>query len=221
MTKPDRGTRTAPDEAYAVLREKIVQGTYLPSQRLVEAQVAKDLRMGRYAIRNAIGRLQLEGLVTLEPNRGATVTSLTLEDTLDTLEARAYLEGAAAGLAADRATPAQLENLAACLADLRNALGAGDFDRYSASNRRFHGVIYAASGNRSLPQLVEVLKARILRLQLRTMLVPGRSDRSLAEHMALYDAIARGDVDGAERAARAHMSGLRETIAGAWNLVRS
>ena len=92
---------------------------------------------------------------------------------------------------------------------------------HSASNRRFHGVIYAASGNRSLPQLVEVLKARILRLQLRTMLVPGRSDRSLAEHMALYDAIARGDVDGAERAARAHMSGLRETIAGAWNLVRS
>lgn len=212
--------RHAPDAAYAGVRDRIVRGEYLPSQRLVEAQVAEDLGVGRHAVRQAFARLQAEGLVTLEPNRGATVAAISLEDALDTLEARAYLEGAAAALAAERIADEELGVLEARLDELRTALRDQAFDRYSETNRRFHAIIYAASRNRSLPQLIEVLKTRLARLHLRTVLIPGRSERSLAEHEAIFAAIAAHDAAAAETAARAHITGLRATVERSWDLVR-
>jgi DNA-binding GntR family transcriptional regulator len=212
--------RNPTDAAYEGLRRRITRGEYLPSQRLVEAQVADDLKVGRYAVRQALARLQAEGLVTLEPNRGATVAAVSLQDAIDTLEAREYLEGAAAALAAERITPAALDALSDRLGELRTALASQAFDRYSETNRRFHAIIYDASGNRSLPQLIDVLKARVARLHLRTVLIPGRSERSLAEHEAIHAAIAAHDAAAAEAAARAHIRGLRETVEQAWDLVR-
>jgi DNA-binding GntR family transcriptional regulator len=222
-TSPRNATtieRNPSDAAYDGLRRRIIRGEYLPSQRLVEAQVADDLKVGRYAVRQALARLQAEGLVTLEPNRGATVAAVSLQDAIDTLEAREYLEGAAAALAAERITPAALEALTARLHDLRAALADQAFDRYSETNRHFHAIVYEASGNRSLPQLIDVLKARVARLHLRTVLIPGRSERSLAEHEAILAAIAAHDAPAAEAAARAHIRGLRQTVEQAWDLVR-
>ena len=103
---------------------------------------------------------------------------------------------------------------------VRAALHDQAFDRYSETNRRFHAVIYDASRNRSLPQLIDVLKTRLARLHLRTVLVPGRSERSLAEHEAIFRAIEARDAAAAETAARAHITGLRATVERSWDLVR-
>lgn len=206
--------------AYEAIRQRIVAGEYYPSQRLVEAQLAQSLGLSRHNVRTALDRLHLDGLVRLEPNRGATVATLSLEEALDILRAREALETEAALLAARRVTDEQVATLASHVERMRRALADSEWDVYSATNVLFHQTIYEASGNRTIPDLIKTLRLRLARLQLRTILIPGRSDRSLAEHVAIYEALRARDAEAAADAARAHVSSLREAIEKAWSLVR-
>lgn len=208
------------DVAYEQIKQKIMDGEFHPSQRLIEAQLTEALDVGRHNVRAALERLQHDGLVKIEPNRGATVVSFTLEEALDTLEARKVLEAAAARLAAERATDEQIGELATHLEALQEALAKSDFDTYSQTNKLFHGTIYRAAGNQTIPWLIELLRSRIARLQLRTVLIPGRSSDSLREHTNIYLAIRQRDSDAAEAAINEHMDNLQNTIKGAWALVR-
>ncbi|HEX6971970.1 MAG TPA: GntR family transcriptional regulator [Limnochordia bacterium] len=221
MTPKDqmRESLTA-ESAYEAIRQKIVDGEYLPSQRLVETQLAQELGFSRHNIRVALDRLHSDGLVRLEPHRGATVATLNREDCLDILVARETLEGEVARLAARSATTEQLLALQETLEIMRDALTSGDFDRYSSHNITFHKLIYQASGNHTIPELISLLRLRLVRLQLRTILIPGRSEQSIAEHEAIYQAIASRDEAAADTAAREHMRNLRSTVAKAWTLVR-
>lgn len=209
------------DLAYERIKQKIMNGEFHPSQRLIETQLTEALAVGRHNVRVALERLQSDGLVKIEPNRGATVASLSLEEALDTLLARTVLEVAAARLAAENASEAQLGELEEHLEALRNALSEGDFDTYSQTNKKFHATIYRAAGNDSIPWLIDLLRSKIARLQLRTVLIPGRSQESLSEHTDIYLALRARDADAAEAAIAKHMTNLQRTIEGAWSLVRS
>ena len=99
--------------AYRRIRQGIVEGHYRPGERLVEQRIAEDLELSRTPVREAFRMLQSEGLVQVEPNRGATVRNLTIGDITDLYELRARLEAMAAELAATRATPEQLDRLLA------------------------------------------------------------------------------------------------------------
>lgn len=176
--------------------------------------------MGRHKVRAALDRLHSDGLVQIEPNRGATVKSLDLVDVLDILIAREALEAGVAYLAAARIEASQLQQLEECLDIMRAALREGEYDRYSATNRRFHQVIYEASGNKTLPELIISLQQRLVRLQLRAILIPGRSEKSLAEHEAISQALQAQAAAAAEHAARAHLSSLRMAIQKACQLIR-
>ncbi|HEX7003644.1 MAG TPA: GntR family transcriptional regulator [Trueperaceae bacterium] len=211
--------KSATDVAYERIREKIVEGEFRPSQRLVEATLAENLGVSRHNVRVALGRLQSDGLVRIEPNHGATVATLGLEDTLDILVAREALEAEVARLAAERVSAAELEQLEACLRTMKLSLEQSEFENYSKTNRTFHQIIYRASGNGTMPELIALLRLRMARLHVRTILIPGRSDKSLAEHTGILDALREGDADGAEAALRTHMKSLREAIRKAWNLV--
>ena len=211
--------KSATDIAYERIREKIVEGEFRPSQRLVEATLAERLGVSRHNVRVALGRLQSDGLVRIEPNHGATVATLGLEDALDILVAREALEAEVARHAAIEVTPAELEQLDVCLATMKLSLEQSEFENYSETNRTFHQIIYRASHNRTMPELIGLLRLRMARLHVRTILIPGRSDKSLAEHTAIYEALRARDADAAERALRAHMKSLREAIRKAWNLV--
>jgi DNA-binding GntR family transcriptional regulator len=205
---------------YEQIKQKIIAGEYAPSQRLVETNLAQDLGVGRYKVRAALDRLHSEGLVQIEPNRGATVKSLELTEVLDILTAREALEAGVTYLAAVRIGANQIQQLEECLEIMRKALREGEYDRYSATNKRFHQVIYEASGNETLPELIISLQQRLVRLQLRAILIPGRPEKSLAEHEAIFQALQAHDADAAERAARAHQSSLRTAIQKAWQLIR-
>jgi DNA-binding GntR family transcriptional regulator len=205
---------------YEQIKQKILKGEYAPAQRLVETNLAQDLGVGRHKVRAALDRLHADGLVQIEPNRGATVKSLELAEVLDILIAREALEAGVAYLAAARIEANQIQQLEECLDIMQKALREGEYDRYSATNRRFHQVIYAASGNKTLPELIISLQQRLVRLQLRAILIPGRPEKSLAEHEALFQALQARDADAAERAARAHLSSLRTAIQKAWQLIR-
>ncbi|MFA7461485.1 MAG: GntR family transcriptional regulator [Trueperaceae bacterium] len=209
------------DLAYEQIKQKIMNGEYHPSQRLVESHLTETLDVGRHNVRVALERLQSDGLVKIEPNRGATVASVTLEEALDTLAARKVLEVAAARLAAVNATDEQLDRLGGLVEALGAALDEGDFDTYSQTNKQLHATIYEAAGNHSIPWLIDLLRSKIARLQLRTVLIPGRSADSLAEHTNIYLALRQRDADAAEAAISTHMDNLQNTIKGAWSLVRS
>ena len=208
------------DAAYETVRQKIIDGEFYPSQRLIEAQLAQSLGVSRHNVRTALDRLASDGLVRLEPNRGATVATLSLEDAVDVLEAREALEAAVTRLAAERVTDTQIAGLGELVAAMEGALGAEEYDAYSATNVRFHQLIHEASGNATMPELIGTLRLRMSRLQLRSILIPGRSEKSLAEHRAIYEAIAARDPDAAAAAAARHLRSLRAAISKAWSLVR-
>ncbi len=208
------------DSVYEQLKQKILDGEYTPAQRLIEASVAQELGASRHKVRSALDRLQSDGLVHIEPNRGATVMSLELPEVLDILTAREFLEGGVAFLAAEKISAKHIEQLNNCLNTMRQALDTGNYEEYSATNKKFHQIVYEASGNKTMPQLIIALRQRLARLQFRTILIPGRSEKSIGEHEAIYRALRAQDSSAAEQAAKAHMSSLRQAIEQAWQLVR-
>jgi len=216
----DRAAASPSDTAYETVRRKIIEGEYHPSQRLIEAQLAQSLGLSRHNVRTALDRLAADGLVRLEPNRGATVATLDLDDAIDILVAREALEAAVTRLAAEHASDEQVATLGELIASMRGALEAEDYPDYSATNVRFHHLIHEASGNQTMPELIANLRLRMSRLQLRSILIPGRSERSIREHEAIYHAVAARDPEAAAQAAAEHMRSLRQAISKAWSLVK-
>jgi DNA-binding GntR family transcriptional regulator len=196
------------------LREAIVTGRFQPSERLVEADVARELGVGRSAVRTALARLEHEGLVEHERHRGARVRLVGAQEAVEILETRAVLEGLAARHAAAKATPEDVEGLTAILEEMRRRLTDGDLLGASDQNAVLHGRILEISGHRTAGRLIATLKSQMVRFQYRTILLPGRSERSFGEHSALVEAIAAGDPDAAERAMRTHLSHVADALRG-------
>lgn len=206
---------SAPDTgntAYRRLREGIANGQFLPNERLVEATVATRLGVGRTAVRAALVRLDQEGLVTLEPNRGARVRLISDHEALEIEEVRATLEAMLARRAASRATPTDLRELRQVVVEMRRLVAKNDAIGYSDLNARFHQAIWAAADHSTASRLVGSLKSQSIRLQYQTILRPGRTERSLREHEAIFNALKAHDPDAAEEAMLAHLAEVQETL---------
>ena len=201
-----------PADAYVQLRNEIVSGRVHPNQRLVEADIARQLGAGRSAIRAALVRLDQEGLVTREHNRGARVRLVSEQEALQIEEVRAALERLLARQAAAKATASDIRELRHVLVDMRKCFGKGDAIGYSELNPRFHQLIWAAARNPTAGRLVGTLKSQSLRYQYQTMLRPGRTERSLHEHELIFSAIVAHDPDAADTAMRAHLEEVLETL---------
>ena len=200
------------DVGYARLREEIVTGRLQPNERLLELDLSKRLGVGRAAIRTALVRLESEGLVERERHRGAKVRLVDEREAVEILEARAMLEGLAARHAAGRATVEDVAQLRAMLAGMRTRLDAGDLLGASDQNAALHQRIVALSGHATAQRLISTLRSQLVRFQFRTILVPGRPQRSFAEHTAIVDAIASADGDAAEAAMRRHLAHVAQTL---------
>ena len=201
-----------PNDTYHRLREAIVTGDLHPNERLVEAAVAARLKSGRSAVRAALVRLDQEGLVTLEKNRGARVRHVTDREALEIEEVRASLEGMLSRRAAARMTSAQLQDLHAVIVEMRERVAADDALGYSELNSRFHQVIWAAADHPTATRIVGSLKSSAIRLQYQTALRPGRAARSLREHEEIFDALKTHDGDRAETAMREHLGEVLDTL---------
>jgi DNA-binding GntR family transcriptional regulator len=195
-------------DGYAELRDAILSGRYQPNERLVEADLVDSLGVPRGSVRLALIRLAHDGLVVRERNRGARVRRVSVHEALEILQARAALEGYAAREAAEHATPAEVERMREALAEMRARLDAGDLLGASERNPALHRMIMTAARHQTIERLVASLSSQLVRFQYRTILAPGRSEGSFAEHSAVVEAIAAGDSDGAETAMRAHLAGV-------------
>lgn len=199
-------------DPYHRLREAIVSGELHPNERLVEAAVAERMRAGRTAVRAALVRLDQEGLVTLERNRGARVRHISDREALEIEEVRAALEGMLARRAATRITSADLRELHDMLGKMRERVDEDDSLGYSELNAAFHQVIWAAADHPTASRLLGSLKSQGIRFQYQTALRPGRAQRSLREHESIFAALKAHDEDGAEAAMRDHLAEVVDTL---------
>jgi DNA-binding GntR family transcriptional regulator len=194
------------------LRDAIVTGRFQPNQRLIEADLTEALGVGRSAVRTALARLEQEGLVEHERNRGARVRLVAEREAVEILQARAVLEGLAARQAAIRATEPDVEALRRILDRMRRLLDRGDLLGASDENAMLHRRLLEIAGHGTATRLIATLKSQLVRFQYRTILLPGRSERSFAEHRAVVEAIASGDPGAAEEAMRTHLSHVADAL---------
>ena len=199
-------------DPYHELREAIVSGRLHPNERLVETAIAERMGAGRTAVRAALVRLDQEGLVTLERNRGARVRHISDREALEIEQVRAALEGLLARRAATRITSDGLRELHDMLTQMRDRVDEGDSIGYSELNATFHQVIWAAADQPTASRLLASLKSQGIRFQYQTALRPGRAQRSLHEHEMIFAALKARDEDGAESAMRDHLAEVLDTL---------
>lgn len=188
-------------EAYAQVREAIRNGTLPPGVRLTETDLAARFGVSRTPIRQAIARLEAEGLLTHEPRRGLSVTRPDHSQMVELYVMREILEGAAARLAAQHASETEI----GAMAELVTSEPAffEDAPRLAALNQQLHGLLYLAAHNRYLLRSLEQLSATMALLP-SLLTLGGRAQQAHAEHRSLIAALGSRDGETAEQAARGH-----------------
>jgi DNA-binding GntR family transcriptional regulator len=200
------------EAAYQRLKQDIIEGVYTPRQHLVETDIAQVLGVSRATLRAVLLRLQHEGLITIQLNRGAQVRAFSVEEAANILQVREVLEGLAAALAAEKATPGQLAELRSIVAEMEQTLADDNLLGHLPLAGRFHKVIVEAAAQEFIEQFLNMLHAPLIRHQFRIILVPGRKDKALAEHRAILTYLEHHDAAGAEQAMRHHMAQLRRSL---------
>ena len=188
---------------HAWLRDAIRDGSYQPGERIREAEVALRLGVSRTPVREAFRRLQADGLLVLTPWRGAQVAELNCSQVVELYAMRRVLEGTAAGLAAEHATPEEIDYLFNLLEKDKSAPDTSD--RHAKINRQFHQTLYGAAHNRYLLKALNALTDSLALLKSTTYEVPGRALVARDEHVLIANAIKKRDSAAAEKAARVHI----------------
>lgn len=195
------------------LRRLIFEFRYRPGERLREQELCRVVGVSRTSLREALRQLESEGLIEIVANRGPIVREVSETEARQIYEIRALLEGFLARRAAARATKADKAELAATTRLLRAAVASRDMRQIIAVKSRIDKLMMAIADNHALTMALERLHGRVSLLRASTVLMEGRGTQSVAEIEAIMAAIASGDGDGAERAARLHIAHAWEVAA--------
>ena len=195
--------------AYARLLDDIRSGVLAPGARLTETEIAERLHISRTPVREAIRRLEADGLVAHLPRAGAVVRKLDHSEVMELYEMRLVLEGTAARLAARAASEVEIDELAAINAEMEAA--GGDGAALFELNTQFHRTLIRAARNRFLVRSVEAVHTTLLILGPSTLALPDRARAAVAEHAAVVVALRRRDGEAAETTMRAHMEAAQRT----------
>lgn len=199
-------------ELVTQMRNWIVSGSILPNERLIEVDLADALKTNRANIRTALALLEQEGLVARTPNRGARVRLISHKEALEIAEARQVLEALVTRQAAERATSANRKKLQSILAEMEAALKSDDLKGFSRHNSTLHRTIREIAGNETVGRLLENLHFHFVRLQYKTLFMPGRVKNSFKEHREIVAAVCAGNPDRAELAMRKHLENIKNSI---------
>ena len=189
---------------FETLREAIISGLLEPGERLMEIQLAEELGVSRTPVREAIRKLELEGFVVMMPRKGAYVAGVSVKDIVDVFEIRAALEALAAGLAAERITTDELDEMERAA---RHIYESNDkiINNMVESDSAFHALLYKASRNQRLVQIITLLKEQIQRFRTTSLSQPGRIKHAVDEHRGIIEAISEHNVELASTLAREHI----------------
>lgn len=202
--------KTVQLETIKKLREAIMWSHFKPGERLVEANLCKQLGVSRTSVREALRVLSAEKLIVIIPNKGPSVAQISWNETEQIYRVRALLEGEAAALAAGRISDEDIDRMRHAFAEFKGAVKASDAAARINATADFYEVIIRGSGNQVIGDVLHGLLARINFLRARTMSSPGRAKHSVKELAKICDAIARHDARGARAAAREHVQAACE-----------
>ena len=193
------------DVVFNTLRQGILTGELKPGERLMEIHLADKLGVSRTPVREAIRMLELEGLVTMIPRRGAEVSKISEEDLRDVLEVRRALDTLAARLACEKITAEQKEELKAAADDFVKATLSGDATTIAQADVKFHDVILKASGNKRLILIVNNLAERAYRYRLEYIKDKKNHKKLIQEHSLIMNSVINGNVREAVKHVETHI----------------
>lgn len=202
------------DVVFNTLRQAILRGELKPGQRLMEIQLANKLGVSRTPIREAIRKLELEGLVLMIPRRGAEVAQITEKSLRDVLEVRRSLEELAVQLACDRMSVESVEALKQAEEEFEELLASDDITVVAEADVAFHDVIYQATDNQRLIQLLNNLREQMYRYRVEYLKRKECRPQLLAEHRNMIKAIENRDKETASKITCQHIDNQVETVSG-------
>ena len=197
---------------FNTLRDAILKGELDPGEHLMEVQLANRLGVSRTPIREAIRQLETEGLVVMTPRKGAVVAEITQKDLTDVLEVRKALEELAVELACSKITAEEVEKLKECDDRFCKALDKNELTVIADMDELFHDVIYEATGNKRLIQLLNNLRQQMYRYRLEYIKDDKQWDVLREEHKRLVKAIEEKDIATAKAVTGHHIDNQEQTI---------
>lgn len=204
--KPVGKPRSIGDAAYDILKTAILKGDLAPRQRLVEHHLGVQLKTSRIPIREAIKRLEQDGLVEKLDKRGFIVKSVSIEEVEETFGIRAVLESYAAYLATEHIDEATLSKLEASIEAYKEAMAQGDMERLMVVNGQFHETIYRAAGSQKLYTLINNFRDFISRYRRLLLTCQEYAAVSLKDHIDMVEAMREKDKDKVESLVKTHIS---------------
>ncbi|MBC5689507.1 GntR family transcriptional regulator [Mediterraneibacter sp. NSJ-55] len=201
------------DVVFQTLRQAILRGELKPGERLMEIQLANKLGVSRTPIREAIRKLELEGLVLMIPRKGAEVAEITEKNLRDVLEVRCALEELAVQLACDRIDKQRIRDLQQAAKNFESVLDSADITKIAEADVAFHDIIYMATDNKRLIQLLNNLREQMYRYRIEYLKKKEYYPRLLAEHQDIIQAIANGERERATKITSQHIDNQVETVA--------
>lgn len=200
------------DVVFNTLRKAILTGQLKPGERLMEVHLASRLGVSRTPIREAIRKLELEGLVIMIPRRGAEVARITEKSLKDVLEVRRALDALSVELACDRITQEDISRLLEACGAFERAVREGDASVIASEDVALHDIIVEATGNVRLQQLVNNLSEQMYRFRFVYIKEESQHDNLIAEHREIYESIVSRDKERAAAAARLHIDNQERSI---------
>ncbi|QUH19683.1 GntR family transcriptional regulator [Alkaliphilus sp. B6464] len=195
---------------FEYLRQSILDGKLEPGKRLMEIQMAEQLGVSRTPVREAIRKLELEGLVVMVPRRGAYVADVSIKDVLEVLEVRMVLEGLAASLAAERMSDDEINELISVCDEFKSYYEEDNIEGMIQKDVEFHDRIFSSTGNNKLNQISQGLREQIYRFRVRYISRYNKAKELVDEHQALLDAICNRDPDKAYKCGMKHIENLTD-----------
>ncbi|MER7337304.1 GntR family transcriptional regulator [Streptomyces sp. NPDC000075] len=212
---PAAPSPTAAERVYRHVKQSVLDRRYEGGVLLTEGELALAVGVSRTPVREALLRLETEGLLKLYPKKGALVLPVSAQEIADVVETRLLVEEFTVRRAVP-APPALLERLAELLEELRRCADRGDLAAMMAADRCFHAEIVRHAGNQILSRLYDQLRDRQLRMGVALLHAhPDRVERTLAEHAEILDALRAGDREAAAAAVRGHIGRVEALVRGA------
>ena len=206
------GYKPLRDIVFETLREAIINQTLKPGERLMEIQLAEEMGLSRTPVREAIRKLELEGLVVMVPRKGAYVAGISMKDIHEVYELRSALEALAASLAAVRITDEELEEMERQMVREAKETEENNLQGIVSIDTTFHDLLYQAAHNQRLVQFINILQEQLQRFRAATLSRPGRSKYALEEHKKIVEALANKDAKLAAKLATEHIENAENAM---------
>lgn len=194
------------------IREDILKGKYRQNEAMKELQISKELGVSRTPVREALRQLELEGLVTIIPNKGAVVSGVSAKDIEDIYAIRSLIEGLSAKWAAENIGEAQLNELEEIVYLSEFHLKKGHIEQLYELDNKFHEMLYEASGSKILRHVLSDFHHYVQRVRKTSLAEPERAEKSIAEHKAILEALRSKDSEAARGLTNVHVQNTSKNV---------